>query len=143
MVTEMKESIFCAIIHKNAFKVVKGTLPPWQSQFAPQMWLYALDITSLIYNHILVLTSTLASDSQHRWSQLNRGPMQHQVPYVMTIQVTISGFAGYGKKSWGETQAGIYIAIDQIFCMGWLTLLHVVISILSLYMQSEMKPVAV
>jgi len=44
--------------------------------------------------------------------------MQHQVPYVMTIQVTISGFAGYGKKSWGETQAGIYIAIDQIFCMG-------------------------
>jgi len=41
----------------------------------------------------------LASDSQHRWFQLNRGPMQHQVPYVMTIQVTISGFAGYGKKS--------------------------------------------
>jgi len=69
--------------------------------------------------------------------------MQHQVPYVMTIQVTISGFAGYGKKSGGEAQAGIYIAIDQIFCLGWLTLLHVVISILSLYMQSEMKPVAV
>jgi hypothetical protein len=32
--------------------------------------------------------------------------------------VTISGFAAYGKENWGEAQAGINIAIDQIFCLG-------------------------